>query len=129
MDRRADMTPILHELHWLPVVVRVEFKILCIILKLIRHGESAPQYITELISVHESNIRTKSCDGVNPFDPTGYLRSLSCTTLRSRGLQKEPGIVLQLVTNGTFCHQLKCLEIYFVWRPQLLINFHAERVT
>ena len=65
---------------------------------------------------------------VNPFDPTGYLRSLSCTTLRSRGLQNEPGIVLQLVTNGFFSHQLKCLEIYFVWRPQL-INIHAERVT
>ena len=63
-----------------------------------------------------------------PFDPTGYLRSLSCTTLRSRGFQKEPGIVVQLVTNGSFSHQLKCLEIYFVWRPQL-INIHAERVT
>ena len=65
---------------------------------------------------------------LNPFDPTGYLRSLSCTTLRSRGLQKEPGIVLQLVTNGSFSHQLKCLEIDFVLRPQL-INIHAERVT
>ena len=51
------------------------------------------------------NIQT---DHVIPFDPTGYLRSLSCTTLRSRGLQKEPGIVMQLVTNGSFSHQLKC---------------------
>ena len=35
---------------------------------------------------------------VNPFDPTGYLMSLSCNTLRSGRLQKEPGIAMQLVT-------------------------------
>ena len=49
--------------------MRIEFKILCIILKLIRHGESAPQYLAELISVHESNIRTESCDGVKLNHP------------------------------------------------------------
>ena len=69
LDRRADMTPILHELHWLPVVVRVEFKILCVIFKLIHHGESAPKYLTELISVYESNIRTRSCNGVRLNHP------------------------------------------------------------
>ena len=68
-----------------------------------------------------------------PMEVAMFLRerqpkNMSVTTLRSRGLQKEPGTVLQLVTNGSFSHQLKCLEIYFVWRPQL-INIHAERVT
>ena len=64
LDRHADMTPILQELHWLPVVVHVEFKILCIVFKLIRHSESAPHYVKELISVHIPNIHTKSCEGL-----------------------------------------------------------------
>ena len=55
---------------------------------------------------------------VNPFDHTGYLRSLSCTTLRSRGLQKEPGIVLQLVTNGSFSH-IEMLRDLFCLAPSI----------
>ena len=64
LERHIDMTPILRELHWLPVEARVEFKNLCIIFKLIRHGESAPFYLKELIEVHVPTIRTKSCDSV-----------------------------------------------------------------
>ena len=63
-DHRSDMTPILFDLHWLPLKVRVEYKIVCVILKLIHHGKSAPRYLSELISIYVSHICTRSCVGV-----------------------------------------------------------------
>ncbi|KAK6186889.1 hypothetical protein SNE40_006150 [Patella caerulea] len=64
LERHMDTTPILRELHWLPLKARVEFKNPCIIFKLIHHGESAPFYLTELIEIHVPKICTKSCDRV-----------------------------------------------------------------
>ena len=55
-NRRADLAPILQQLHWLPVKGRVEFKVLCVIFKLIYHNELAPQYLTELIGLCTSPI-------------------------------------------------------------------------
>jgi hypothetical protein len=66
LERHIDMTPILRELHWLPVKARVEFKNLCIIFNLIRCGESAPFYLKELIQVHQPTDRnTRSCMSIN----------------------------------------------------------------
>ena len=53
--------PILKELHWLPVEQRIHFKILCIIFKLIRHVDSAPSYLTDIVQVCTPSYRTRSC--------------------------------------------------------------------
>ena len=69
MERGADMSPILMQLHWLPIVFRIEFKLLCIIFKLIRHGASAPAFLLELITIQSSAYRTRSSTEVRlaPF--------------------------------------------------------------
>ena len=50
-------------------MVRVEFKILCIVFKLLYHQWSAPYYLSELISVFHPIIHTKSCSGVKLLHP------------------------------------------------------------
>ena len=47
--KHCHITPLLQQLHWLPIRLRIEFKILLIIFKLL-HG-SAPKYLIDLISV------------------------------------------------------------------------------
>ena len=64
LERHTDMTPILREPHWLAVELRIEFKTLCITFKIIRHPESAPQYLADLVTVHVPRVRTESCDGL-----------------------------------------------------------------
>ena len=46
--RFCDITPLLYELHWLPVKYRIEYKIITLTFKAI-HG-TAPSYISELIT-------------------------------------------------------------------------------
>jgi hypothetical protein len=66
--RRFDhITPILKELHWLPVVARIEFKILLITWKAL--NKMAPGYITELIEVKEQSRVTRSSSKLNLVVP------------------------------------------------------------
>ena len=69
LDRRVNMTPILKELHWLPIEQRIRFKLMCTVFKLIRHGDSAPCYLTDIIHIQTSAYRTRSSTEVKlvPF--------------------------------------------------------------
>lgn len=49
--RRDHITPVLRTLHWLPIEVRVDFKILLLVYKAL-HG-FAPQYIKDLIQEYQ----------------------------------------------------------------------------
>ena len=51
-SRYCRITPLLYELHWLPVRQRIIFKILLFVLKAI-HG-FAPTYLRELVSIKRS---------------------------------------------------------------------------
>ena len=55
---RDHITPILCELHWLPVPNRIDFKVLCVTFKCL-HG-SAPLYLEELLQLvsHERDLRS-----------------------------------------------------------------------
>lgn len=53
--RASHITPVLEELHWLPVRARIQFKILLLTYKCV-HG-LAPQYLCELITPY-SNVRS-----------------------------------------------------------------------
>lgn len=48
--RRDHITPILKELHWLPIRARIEFKILTLVHKCI--NGSAPAYLIELLELY-----------------------------------------------------------------------------
>ena len=41
------MTAVLHELHWLPVVIRIQYKVLVTVFK--AHHSGTPQYLADLI--------------------------------------------------------------------------------
>ena len=61
--RYCRITPLLYELHWLPVRQRISFKILLFVFKAI-HG-FAPTYLKELVSIKRSgnyNLRSSSDD-------------------------------------------------------------------
>ena len=61
--RREHITPVLRELHWLPVRTRVNFKLLCIIHKVLFSG-IAPSYLSDLISVYsQSRALRSNADG------------------------------------------------------------------
>ena len=47
--KHCHITPLLQQLHWLPIRLRIEFKILLITFKVL-HG-AAPKYLIDLVSV------------------------------------------------------------------------------
>ncbi|KAK3088718.1 hypothetical protein FSP39_022962 [Pinctada imbricata] len=63
-SKQEHISPVLQELHWLPVVYRIEFKVLVYVYKAL-HGLS-PSYLTELVSFYR---------------PTRVLRSESASLL------------------------------------------------
>ena len=81
--RYCRITPLLYELHWLPVRQRISFKILLFVFKAI-HG-FAPTYLRELVSVKRLgnyNLRSSS-DGLLLATPTYRSR----VTLGDRSFQ------------------------------------------
>ena len=58
------ITPVLHQLHWLPVLFRINFKVLLLTFKAIR--KSAPSYINDLVKIKPLNSRygLRSNDGI-----------------------------------------------------------------
>ncbi len=60
-DRRAHTTPIMHDLHWLPVSERITFKVLMYTFKAL-HG-LAPAYVTSLLEVYTPGRSLRSATG------------------------------------------------------------------
>ena len=48
--QRISITAVLHELHWLPVVIRIQYKVLVTVFKAYHSG--TPQYLADLIKKH-----------------------------------------------------------------------------
>ena len=57
--KRDHITPILASLHWLPILHRIHFKTLLMVLKAL--NGLAPPYITELIHRHSAPRSLRSC--------------------------------------------------------------------
>ena len=85
------ITPLLYELHWLPVRQRISFKILLFVFKAI-HG-FAPTYLRELVSIKRSgnyNLRSSS-DGLLLATPT-YRSRVTLETDHSRSQLRHSGM-------------------------------------
>ena len=70
--RRDHVTPLLRQLHWLPVEKRIEFKIACITYKCL-NDVSAPNYLKSLIQVYNPPRTLRSSYSFNlnvPFPKT-----------------------------------------------------------
>jgi hypothetical protein len=63
--RNAHITPVLIELHWLPVRARIEYKICLIAFKCLHGG--APQYLQELLAVRQPT-RDLRASSVQPLE-------------------------------------------------------------
>ncbi|KAK6191161.1 hypothetical protein SNE40_002900 [Patella caerulea] len=70
LPRGTDMTTILKELHWLPIEARIEFKVLCLIFKVIHYPKNAPFYLLELIDIYKPTRTLRSDDGTKFNYPT-----------------------------------------------------------
>ncbi len=79
-NKSAHITPILHQLHWLPVAKRIQFKLLVLVYK--AHNSLSPQYLVEL---------------VQPYVPARTLRS------RNDNLLVLPKYKLSTVSGRAFC--------------------------
>ena len=59
-NRRCHITPVLASLHWLPVVFRVQFKVLVLTFRAL-HGQ-APAYLTDLLKPYVPSRNLRSAD-------------------------------------------------------------------
>ena len=57
--KREHMTPILKQLHWLPVPKRIDFKLACITWQCV-HGSAAPAYLKEMCKSYEPSRSLRS---------------------------------------------------------------------
>ena len=81
--RRAHMTPVLRDLHWLPIVKRCRYKMLVFTYNVLH--QNAPQYI---------------CEMVNWYHPNRQLRSANTTSLvPHRHITVTCGIICQKTLN------------------------------
>ena len=58
VNRKCHITPILRELHWLPVVCRIQYKILLLTFKCIKN--IAPKYLGDLLKKRTAPRATRS---------------------------------------------------------------------
>ena len=65
------ITPVLFDLHWLPVKERIKFKILLLTYKALNN--KAPQYITQMLSFKDTR-PTRYMQSV-PFRPSGKFKN------------------------------------------------------
>ena len=72
--RREHITPVLKELHWLPVCQRISFKVLVLTYQAL-HG-TAPQYMTDLLSRYQPTISLRSTGALLLTAPQSRLTSL-----------------------------------------------------
>ena len=109
--RYCRITPLLYQMHWLPVRQHISFKILLFVFKAI-HGFT-PTYLRELVSIKRSgnyNLRSSS-DGLLLATPTYRSR----VTLGDRSFQVAapalwnvlPREIRSITDLGTFKHHLK----------------------
>ncbi len=59
--KSAHITPILHQLHWLPVPKRIQFKLLVLVHK--AYNGLAPQYLVELVQPYVPARTLRSSNG------------------------------------------------------------------
>ena len=79
VPKYSHITPVLHELHWLPVHARIQFKVLLFAFKAIH--DLAPSYIKDLIEIKsKSSFNLRSNSGILLEPPIGKM----LTTLGAR---------------------------------------------
>ena len=71
-SRRDHITPLLFQLHWLPVVERIKYKVACLCYNVI--SGSAPTYLSELLQVYTPSRTLRSSSDTRLFKIRMYNR-------------------------------------------------------
>ena len=107
---RDHITPVLHSLHWLPVVFRVTFK-LCLLMHLVHTGRS-PSYLTEIVQLTSSlpnRSRLRSADSQRYELPRLALEfcERAFSYAGPAAWNKLPATLHSITATSTFKRQLK----------------------
>lgn len=107
-NRRQHITPILHDLHWLPVRQRVEYKVLLLVYKSL-HG-LAPQYICDLLSAYQPTRTLRSSSSGRLVEPRTRLKTVgdrAFSTYAPRSWNKLDNNIKNATSFRCFKKQLK----------------------
>ena len=102
------ITPVLRDLHWLPVCRRIEFKTLLYVYKIL-HRE-APEYLQDLVSVYKPSRSLRSATSLSlviPRTSTSTYGNMLFPTTSSTLWNQLPVNIKQAPTSTNFKKQLK----------------------
>ena len=106
--RRHHITPVLKELHWLPIKRRVEFKILLHTYKYIKG--IAPEYMSSMIMLYHPNRALRSAENITLVMPrvkSATYGERQFKNLAAKLWNSLPAQICQARTLGTFKKHLK----------------------
>lgn len=101
------ITPILYQLHWLPVQERVKFKVLLLLHKII-HG-TAPSYFSPLIDCETSSSLRSSATNILsvPFTRSSFIQNRAFTVAVPRLWNNLPAELRMIASTDCFKKRLK----------------------
>ena len=73
VKKRDHITPVLRELHWLPIKQRIHFKILCLTYKALQYNK--PKYLADLLKHYSPSVNLRSKSKLNLAVPKVNLKS------------------------------------------------------
>lgn len=115
-ERHEHISPILFQLHWLPVESRVKFKILLLIHKAL--NENAPAYLCAMFNTNETArpLRSSSTHTLSvPFTRSSFMQKRSFTVAGSRLWNDLPSFLRHEKNTVAFKKHLKTIlfnEVY-----------------
>ena len=107
--KRDHITPVLRDLHWLPVSSRIEYRVLLVIHKVL-HQRDSPAYLRELLSLHTSGRQLRSSSvpfTLNIQRTSGAYGDRSLCVLAARLWNDLPARMRELTDTPTFKKVLK----------------------
>ena len=107
--QRISITAVLHELHWLPVVIRIQYKVLVTVFKAYHSG--TPQYLADLIKKHSPVRKLRSSHNPNLLEEPKYtgekFGSKSFCVAGPRFWNRLPAELREISSLDTFKKHLK----------------------
>jgi len=102
------ITPVLKDLHWLPIEQRIEYKVALITHKVLQHQE--PQYLAELAVRYEPTRQLRSATQTRLAKPTGIKSKLGLQSFSHASeaiFNKLPENIRNITTTTNFKKKLK----------------------
>jgi hypothetical protein len=110
-ERRCHVTPLLMELHWLPVKFRICYKVNILTFKAI-HGQ-APAYLSDLVQPYHPSRNLRSGSRNLLTVPTSKLRTVGERAFSSQAAFLWNNLPVQLRSIDDFCDFKKCLKTHY----------------